>query len=326
MTIALTGASGRIGNVLVRQLLASGHTLRVLQRRESLSLAGLPLERIPGDLSDPAALSELARGCDALIHLAALVSIEGDRHGHLQRVNVDGTRRVLDICLQQGVRRVVYFSSVHAFSDFPLDEPFDETRPLALQSRMGYQRSKAMALDLALRFSAEQGLEVIALCPTSVLGPGDYGPSLSGQMLLDFYRRRIPVLVPGGFDWVDVRDVAQAAEAALEKGPSGEAYLLSGTFARLPEFAQMIGKVTGKPVPKFVAPNALIRLGLPFVTAWARLSGARPLYTAESLDTLRYGSSQISSEKARRELGYSTRPLETTLADSYQWFKAHRYL
>ncbi|MBK6930374.1 MAG: NAD-dependent epimerase/dehydratase family protein [Saprospirales bacterium] len=326
MTIALTGASGRIGNVLVRRLLEAGHQLRILQRRDSPALAGLPLQRVQGDLLDPAALSDLARGSEVLVHLAALISIHGARHGRVWQVNVDGTKKVLEACLRQGVRRVVCFSSVHAFSDFPLDGAFDETRPLALDSRMAYQRSKAEALALAMRFAAGRGLEVLALCPTSVIGPGDYGPSLSGQMLIDFYRRKIPLLVPGGFDWVDVRDVAQAAEAALTRGRNGEAYLLSGVYARMPEFARLVETVTGKAVPKYVAPNGLIRLGLPFVAVYARLTGTRPLYTGEALDALQYGSNRISSEKARRELGFSARPLEETVADSYTWFRQNNYL
>src|SRR5690606_2738302 len=158
-----------------------------------------------------------------------------------------------------------YFSSVHAFSEFPLDVPLDETRPLAFNSRMVYDQTKAEAMDLAFRFAAEKNMEVLALCPTAVIGPFDFEPSLTGQMLLDFYRRKIPVLVPGGFDWVDVRDVADAAVAALRKGRSGEAYLLSGNYATMTGLAERIHKITGKPVPKLIAPGWLLRLGLPFV-------------------------------------------------------------
>lgn len=326
MKIALTGASGRLGNVLARHLLEAGHELRVLQRRDSPALAGLPLHRVQGDLFDTAALSELARGCDVLYHLAAVISIRGGMHGRVQQVNVDGTRKVLETSLQAGARRVVYFSSVHAFCQFPLDGPFDETRPLALQSRVAYDRSKAEALDFALRFARETALEVVALCPTGVLGPLDFEPSLSGRMLIDFYRGKIPLLVPGGFDWVDVRDVAQAAEAALQRGRSGEAYLLPGAYVDMPGLARLVGKVTGRPVPRHVAPDGLLRFGLLFVGAFARLTGSRPLYTGESLDALRYGSKRISGEKARLELGYSARPLAATIADSYEWFNRNGYL
>ncbi len=326
MKIALTGASGRIGNVLVRRLLADGHELRVLSRRESKALAGLPIGQVKGDLSDAAALSELAAGVEVLFHLAAVVSVQGGMQGKVRQANVEGTRKVLEASLQCGVRRVVCFSSVHAFQEGQPEELLDETRPLALHSRTAYSQTKAEALDLAFRFSAEKKLEVLALCPTSVIGPFDYEPSLSGQMLIDFYRQKIPMLVAGGFDWVDVRDVAEAAVAAMDKGHSGEAYLLSSQYATMSEMAQRIGRATGKRTPKYLAPDGLLRLGVPFVVAFARLTGTRPLYTGEALDALRYGSKRVSSEKAKRELGYSPRSLETTLADSFTWFREHHYL
>lgn len=326
MKIAVTGASGRIGNVLVRRLLEEGHELRVLARRESRALAGLPVQWVRGDVFNGEALAELEEGCEALYHLAAVISIQGGKGGEVRRVNVEGTRKVLDVSRIQGVRRVICFSSVHAFSEFPLDAPFDETRPLAFHSRMVYDQTKAEAMDLALRFSAGNHLEVLALCPTAVIGPLDFEPSLSGQMLLDFYRGKIPMLVPGGFDWVDVRDVADAAVAALQKGRSGEAYLLPGEYVTVAGLAGLVHKVTGKSVPKFTAPDWMLRLGLPFVHGYSKLTGTTPLYTGEALDTLRYGSKLISSEKARRELGYSARPLETTIADSYDWFGQNGYL
>lgn len=326
MKIAVTGASGRIGNVLVRRLLEAGHEVLVLVRRENKALSGLPLQRVQGDVFDAAALAELVKDCEVLYHLAAVISIQGEKNGLVRQVNVEGTRKVLNISNQQGIRRVVYFSSVHAFSEFPLDAPFDETRPLAYQSRMAYNQTKAEAMDMAFHFAVENRMEVLALCPTGVLGPFDFEPSLSGQMLLDFYRQKIPVLVPGGFDWVDVRDVADAAVAAMHKGRSGEAYLLSGAYLTVTELAGLIGEITKKHVPKFVAPNWLLHAGLPFVAAYSKITATQPLYTGESLDTLLYGSKLISSEKARRELGYITRPLEDTIADAYGWFRQNGFL
>lgn len=326
MKIAITGASGRIGNVLVRKLLEAGHELRALVRRDSKSLEGLPLHRVRGDVLDMTATAELVEDCEMLFHLAAVVSIQGGMNGLVRRTNVEGTRKVLEISLQEGVRRVVYFSTFHVFDEFPPDEPLDETRSLKFQNRMAYTQTKAEALDFALRFSRENKLDVIALCPTSVLGPYDYAPSLSGQMLLDFYNRKIPMLVPGGVDWVDVRDVAEAAVAAMQKGRSGEAYILSGQYASVPEIVRLIGNITGKPVPKYLAPNWLLRAGLPFVEAYSKITTTPPLYTGEALDTLHDGAKMVSSEKARRELGFSARPLEETIADAYHWFEQNGYL
>jgi dihydroflavonol-4-reductase len=191
---------------------------------------------------------------------------------------------------------------------------------------MAYDRSKAEALSFSLQFATQNTLEVLSLCPTSVIGPFDFEPSLSGQMFLDLYHQKVPLLVAGGFDWCDVRDIAGAAVSALQSGRSGEAYLLPGRYATLLEMAQIAGDITGKSMPTRVAPDALLRFGAPFVAAWANLFGKHPLYTNEALDTVRDGSKYISGKKAAQELGYSARPLETTIADTYQWFEQNGYL
>lgn len=326
MHIAVTGASGRIGNVVVRQLLEAGHDVRVLQRSERRSLSGLPVERISGDLLDTNALDRLTKGTEVLIHLAALISVQGGMNGQVHRSNVEGTRNVLESALAQGVRRVICFSSVHAFQQSPKTLPLDETRPLAFQSRMAYDRSKAEAQSFALQFAAKHPIEVLALCPTSVLGSFDFEPSLSGQMLIDLYRKKVPMLVPGGFDWCDVCDVAAAAVAALDKGKSGEAYLLSGRYATLLQIAACASRVTGIPAPGHVAPDWLLRLGIPFVTLYSKWNGKRPLYTHEALDTVREGALEVSSQKAAEILGYTARPLEDSIAGAYQWFEQNKYL
>lgn len=326
MKIAVTGASGRIGNVVARELLNAGYQVRALLRRDSPALAGLTLERVPGDLFQQDALDQLTSGCDALIHLAAQVSIHGSMGGKVHTTNVEGTRSVLKAALRNGIQRVVHFSSIHAFKQLPKEGLFDESRPLAFQSRMAYDRSKAEAMDFVFRFGAEHGMEVLALCPTSVIGPFDFEPSLSGQMFLDFYRQKIPLLVPGGFDWCDVRDVAGASVTALRQGKSGEAYLLPGRYASVKEIAQITRKITGKATPKLTAPDWLLRLGVPFVMGYGNITGQRPLYTHDALNTLRDGSKQISAEKAKSHLGYSTRPLEASIADAYQWFEQNGYL
>ena len=326
MKIALTGASGRIGNVVARRLLDAGHHLRVLQRRDKPSLAGLPLERVSGHLLDRPSLEVLAGGCEALIHLAGLISVHGDLGGEVVRINVEGTRQVLEASLARGLRRVIVFSSVQAFVPPPAGQALDESAPLALQSPMAYNRAKAESLDLARRFATERPLEVLTLCPTGVLGPFDFEPSLSGQMLLDFHRGHIPMLTPGGADWVDVRDVADATLAALDGGQNGSVYLLGGRYASIGDLAATIGRVTGRRVPRLVAPEWLLRSSLPLMGAWARLSGTPARFTAEMLDTLRDHPKVVSTEKARQELGYSPRPLEETLADAFEWFKSAGYL
>ncbi len=300
--------------------------MRALVHRQSRGLENLPLETIQGDILDPSDLDRLAEGCEVLFHLAAVVSVGSGMTDRLQQVNIGGTRSVLEAARRQKVRRVVYFSTVHAFLEDRPDVSFDETRPLALHARMAYSRTKAEALQMALGFSNNNRPEVVALCPTAVLGPDDPEPSLSGQMLIDFYRGNIPMLVPGGFDWVDVRDVAEGALAAMHKGRNGHAYLLGGNYATMSDIAAMIGDITGRPVPKHIAPYALLRIAAPLAEIFSRITGARPRFTRDAVITLRRGSRFVSSEKARRELGYSSRPLQDTIADAYEWFAQHNYL
>lgn len=326
MKTAITGASGRIGNLLVRRLLENGHEVRALVHRQSAGLEHLPVEIVRGDILDPSGLDRLTRDCEVIFHLAAVVSVGSAMTERLRRVNIEGTRRVLEAARRQNARRVVYFSTVHAFLEDGPELPFDETRPLALDTRMAYSRTKAEALRMALQFSDENSPEVVALCPTAVIGPDDPEPSLSGQMLIDFYRGNIPLLVPGGFDWVDVRDVAEGALAAMRRGRNGHAYLLGGNYATMSGIAAMIGDITGRPVPRRIAPYGLLRMAAPLAEAYSRMTGARPRFTRDALITLRRGSRFVSSEKARRELGYRSRPLRDTIADAYQWFAQHNYL
>ncbi|MBK7938549.1 MAG: NAD-dependent epimerase/dehydratase family protein [Lewinellaceae bacterium] len=222
MKTAVTGASGRIGNLLVRRLLEEGHEVRVLVHRTAKGLEYLPVDVVWGSILEPNDLDQLVKGCEVVYHLAAVISILSGISEQLRRVNIEGTNQVLQAARRQKVRRVVYFSTVHAFLEEGPEVLFDESRPLALQTRMPYSRTKAEALDLALRFSSDNNTEVVALCPTGVLGPCDPEPSLSGKMLIDFYRGNIPMLAPGGFDWVDVRDITDAALAAIHLGAAGK--------------------------------------------------------------------------------------------------------
>lgn len=326
MKTAITGASGRIGNLLLKMLVENGHDVRVLAHRNRDGFEKLPVEIVGGSILEPPDLDRLTKDCDVIFHLAAVISIRGGFSEHLRKVNIAGTQNLLEAARRQNVRRVVSFGSVHAFSEDEPDTPFDETRPLALHAPMAYSRTKAEALDLTLRFAKENGPEVIALCPTSVLGPFDPEPSLSGQMLIDFYKGNIPMLAPGGFDWVDVRDVVAGALSAMHSGRSGEAYLLSGRYATMSDIVRIIGDVTGRPVPKHVAPYLLLRAVAPLVEVFSRITGTQPRFTRDAVVTLRRGSRFVSSEKARKDLGYTSRPLEDTIADAYQWFAQHNYL
>lgn len=318
MHCLVTGASGHIGGNLVRDLLARGDRVRVLVRRDRRAIDGLPVEAVSGDVEDRASLAEAARGMEVVFHCAARISIVGDEGGLVHRTNVEGTRNVVGACAAAGVRRLVHFSSIHAFDPHPRFEPLDETRPLVGDGAAAYDRSKAAGVRVVDEAVA-RGLDAVIVHPTSVVGPHDYKPSRMGQAVWDLARGRLPMLIPGGFDWVDVRDVCAGALAAADRGRRGERYLLSGTWTTVAELARRVAVVSGVPAPRLTCPSWLARVGSPFVVGWARLVGGSPLYTSEALDALD-SPRDVRHEKASGDLGYAPRPLDDTVRDTVAFF------
>ena len=319
MITAVTGATGHIGANLVRSLVSAGGRVRCVVRRDRAALEGLDVECLQGDVLDQATLREAFRGATTVFHLAALISIDGDRHGLVTATNVDGARHVAEAALACGARRLVHCSSIHAFVQGGPSVTVVESTPRALDARhAAYDRSKA-AGERAVRDVVARGLDAVIVHPTAVIGPHDYKPSRMGRLLLDLQARRLPALIPGGFDWVDVRDVVAGLLSAAERGRSGESYLLSGRYASLAELARLAADVTGVPPPRWSAPSWLARAAAPFSMGLGRLRGREPLFTTQSLDTLAMGT-QVDCARARRDLGYSARDLRTTLRDTYAWF------
>jgi dihydroflavonol-4-reductase len=319
MRIAVTGATGHIGANLVRALVLRGDQVRALVHDDERALDGLGVEKVNVDIRDLAGLERAFAGCDQVFHLAARISIAPGDGDEVHAVNVEGTRNVVEACLRQKVKRLIHFSSIHALSPEPRDAAVDETRPLAKESWLPYDRSKA-AGELEIQRGIARGLDAVTVNPTAVLGPHDYKPSPMGTVLLDLYHRRLPALLDGGFDWVDVRDVVSGALAAAEKGRTGERYLLSGQRRTISELAKTVEEVTGSRPPMFVSPMWLARASAPFAAGFARLLGKPPRLTAESLHALR-NHQLVSHDKAVRELGYSARPLKETVSAAFDWFK-----
>jgi dihydroflavonol-4-reductase len=328
MQVAVTGASGHIGGHLVRSLLAEGHQVRALYASDTRPLDGLALEKIRCDVNEPASLQQAFAGVELVFHLAARISLEGDADGSVWRANVDGTRNVCAACLAKGVRRLVHFSSVHALRSDPLDEPMDEARGFSDEGPlpcMPYDRTKAAA-ERVVQEAIGQGLDAVMVNPTSVVGPVDYKPSAMGAVLLMIARRELPGLVDAGFDWVDPRDVAAGAIGAAKAGRKGERYLLGGRWASICDLAAFAADEAGVKLPHLVAPLWLARMGTPFAVGWARLRGKRPVFTADSMETLRFSNKDVRHDKAASDLGYSPRPLEETIRDSIRWFQGEGML
>jgi dihydroflavonol-4-reductase len=318
---AITGASGHLGANLVRALVADGHDVAALVRDDARAVAGLPIRVVRGDLFDPRALRAAFEGADVVFHVAARISIGGDRSGEVARTNVGGVRGVVAACLDARVPRLVHVSSIHAFSVRPVGEPVDETRGPsdADAGAPAYDRSKAEG-EREVLAGVARGLDAVIVNPTGIIGPHDWKPSRMGRVILDLARGRMPALVDGGFDFVDARDVARATIEAGHRGRRGERYLLPGAWWHIDDLARAVSRIAGVRPPRFVVPMTMARVGAPFVESLWPLAGAEPLYTRESLHALRHYR-HVRREKAARDLGYVPRPLEETLADTLAWFR-----
>ncbi len=319
MNVVMTGATGHVGANLTRALVERGDRVRVLIRHAEHALKGVDCERVPGDVRDPDALDRLVRGAELVYHCAAKISLE-PVDPEVEPINVDGVRNITDACLRHGVRRLVHFSSIHAFSTEPAAEVLDEKRPLIDDPRQPpYDRSKAAGQRVVLS-AVDKGLDAVVLHPAAVLGPHDYMPSRMGRVLLSLARGRMPGLVDGGFSWVDVRDIVAAALAADTRARRGENYLLSGHWLSVPQLANVAAQVTGRRPPFLTTPMWLARAVAPVAAGIAKLLRTDPLFNSVSLHALRIHR-YASHDKARAELGFSPRPTKETLEDTYAWFR-----
>ena len=323
--IAITGVSGLVGANLARALLTRGQQVRGVVHRERRAVEGLDIRLFEADVRDQESLHRAFKGVDVVYHCAARISLELDSWSEVQAVNVMGTRNVVDACRACGVRRLVHFSSIHAFEQAPLDVPLDENRPrVSSDSASPYDLSKVLGEAEALR-GIQQGMEVVILNPTAIVGPYDVYPSYFGQALLSLYRGRVPALVSGGFDWVDVRDVAYAAIEAGETAESGASYILSGHWRSVRQVADQVTELGGRRVPPLTAPLGLAYWALPLVTRLRRVNNTLPIYTRLTLDALR-SNRLISHARASRDLGYHPRPFRETIRDTLDWFADNSYM
>ncbi len=323
MKISVTGASGHVGVNLCRQLQKNGDEIRAFVHNNIDKLPELNVEIVNGSLFDIQSLTRLIAGADVVFHLAAQISIDNRNKSSVYKTNVQGTGNVIEICKTAGVKKLVHFSTIHTLKSFGVEDELNEDNPLIAQSNIVYENSKAEAEKLVLAAAAD-GLNAVILNPTAIIGPYDFQPSYLGQAMIKIYKNQLPMLVPGGYDFVDVRDVAEAAIYAATNGKNGERYILSGHWLSLKELSLKIGQLTNRKTPTFVAPAWLANAGLPFIHGWAKITGDHPLYTSESLEILKSANKNISSKKAKNELGFSPRPIEETLQDMFQWFEENQ--
>ena len=319
--ILVTGAAGHIGNVLVRQLLADGSQVRalILPGEDARALDGLNIEKVPGNVLDPASLLRAFKGVDVVYHLAGIISIMPGRDDLMRSVNIQGTKNILEAARQCKVKRVLYTSSIHALSR-NCEGVIDEQVPFDPHNQAGeYDRTKAEA-SVAVLKAVRNGLDAVIVCPTGVIGPNDYRRSEMGELLREWMQKKTHILIEGAYDFVDVRDVARGMILAIQKGRRGEVYILSGEQIKLNHMKQLVQKAMGFSTATINIPLWLARLFARVSPLYYRLTRQIPKFTAYSLETV-CGNSVISSAKAKHELGYYARPLFKTIADTIQWWR-----
>ncbi len=319
MTTVVTGAGGFIGSVLVRELLSHGRPVRAVVRSSRRALDHLDVDIVEADVRDAASLRAAFDGADSVFHFAAVISLVGDLGGRVTQTNVRGAENAARAALDAGVKHYVHCSSIHAFDLSETTAVIDETSPRAGVGCPVYDRTKALG-EAAVRRVIADGLPGVIIHPTAVIGPGDHRPSRIGQVLLDLAARKLPALLPGGFDWVDVRDVCAGAVAAEQRGRVGESYLLSGSWHSARELAEFGSEVTGSAPPRFDLPLWVARGIAAFGDAWGRFMRREPRLNSETLAAL--GAARtISHAKAAGELGYEPRSVRESVHEAYRWFE-----
>jgi dihydroflavonol-4-reductase len=319
--VLVTGASGFLGWHVARVLLERGHSVRALVRSGSV-VDRLEVERVTGDLRDPASLERAVAGCGLVFHVAADYRLWAKDPGDLYRSNVDGTRHLLQAARSAGVERVVYTSTVGCIG-IPHGGIGNEETPVSLEDMAGdYKRSKFMAEQVALEF-ARAGLPVVIVNPTAPIGDHDVKPTPTGKIVLDFLNGDMPAFIDTGLNVVDVRDTAEGHLLACERGRIGERYILGSENLTLAQILQKLARITGRKAPSVRLPYAIAYAAGSASTAWASVTGRPPRVP---LDAVRMARKKmwVTHEKAQRELGFHPGPADQALARAVEWMAAAR--
>jgi dihydroflavonol-4-reductase len=323
----VTGGTGFVGAHVVRALLRRGRSVRCLVRSSSRlsNLEELPVEVVPGDVTDPASLSRAMAGARTVFHCAADYRLSARDPREIYAANVEGTRNVLAAASEIGAEKVIYTSSVGALGLTRDGRPGNEETPVEPRSLIGhYKKSKHRAERVAEEWAAK-GLPVVIVNPSTPVGEMDIKPTPTGQMIVDFMNRGMPAYVETGLNLVDVRDVAEGHVLAAEKGRVGEKYILGNRDMTLKEIFDALSRLTGIPSPAVRLPHWVPLAAAAVDTLASRLTGRQPRVPLEGVRMSRH-TMFFDAGKAIRELGLPQTPVEEALGRAVAWFRENGYV
>jgi len=327
MLTFVTGATGFVGSHVARSLAEQGAQLRLLVRPASdlRNVQGITADLVQGDLRDSACLQRAVSGCEAVFHVAADYRLWVRDPAQMYRSNVEGTRAILDAARNGGVRRVVYTSTVATMGFMQNGHPANENSPVSLAGMIGhYKQSKFLAEEVALH-AGRSGMDVVVLNPTTPVGERDIKPTPTGRIIVDFLKRRFPAYVDTGLNLVDVLECARGHVAALEKGRSGERYILGGENLTLKQILDRLAAITGLPSPRTRVPYAVaLAAGVIDQVVTGHIFRGEPRATVDAVRMSRK-KMFVSSEKAERELGWQPGLVTDALRRAVEWFRTNGY-
>ncbi|MEG0614659.1 MAG: NAD-dependent epimerase/dehydratase family protein, partial [Oscillospiraceae bacterium] len=320
----VTGAMGHLGNNLINKLLENGEKVigLALNGDETVEYQNPNFRLVRGNVCDIASLEPLFDGTDGkkifVIHTAGIVSIASKYQQKVFDVNVGGTNNILKICLAHNVAKLVHVSSVHAIPEVANNGVISEVSSFNPDDVFGlYAKTKSKASQLVLD-AVRQGLNASIVHPSGIFGPCDFSHGHLTQMIIDYLNGNLFAFVKGGYDFVDVRDVADGIISCIEKGAAGECYILSNQYYTVGEILEIVHNITGKKMLKTCLPTWLAKCTAPLAESYYRMKKTPPLYTAYSLYTLSCNAN-FSHEKAGEMLSYHPRLMRNTLKDTVKW-------
>lgn len=326
--VLVTGASGFLGSAVARQALARGFRVRAMVRAQSprRNLDGLPVEIVEGDMRDVRAMEAALQGVRYLFHVAADYRLWAPDPEEIVRTNVAGTEAVMGAAQACRVERIVYTSSVATLRVAGATAPVNEDAPMSGHEAIGaYKRSKVLAERVVEGMVARDGLPAVIVNPSTPIGPRDVRPTPTGRIIVEAASGKIPAFVDTGLNLVHVDDVAEGHMLALERGATGERYILGGQDVTLQQMLADLAAMTGRRPPTIKLPRWPLYPLAYAAEAVARVTGKEPFLTADGLSMSKY-QMFFSSDKARRVLGYQARPYQEALREALEWFRAAGYL